>query len=192
MTYRAKTLYKGDVAKNYDKERFSSWKGKLYDWFEKRSITKAMYYMPKHFKVLDIPCGTGRITEHIKNLGYHVEGADTSEDMLRIGMRRIGIPFHKQNILHMEFPDKKYAVITCVRLTGHLPHRTLINALKEMKRVAAFLVVTFYTPKKKRIGHWYTLTEKEIEMTIEDCGLGILERHYVCKGWSDGITYVMI
>lgn len=54
------------VARDYDRERFSSPVGRTFDRLEKRALRAAMRRarsLSPASAVLDIPCGTGRITE---------------------------------------------------------------------------------------------------------------------------------
>lgn len=196
--YRAKTFYKGNIAQEYDRERFSSLKGKLYDFFEKRSITRALRGLSTKWSVLDLPCGTGRITEHISKLGYIVYGTDISQDMLEIAKSRLPhIKFFKADIYTMPNHSnlhKRFGIITCMRFMGHLPYKRKIEALRTMKSMARLcLIVTFYKNKwyKKCPKYWYPIEDKELEHLLEICGLTIMWKYPICPGWSDGVTYVL-
>lgn len=188
MTYRAKDLYKGEVAMNYDKERFSSLKGKLYSWLEKKSVLRALNNVPSAGPILDIPCGTGRITRYLQKYGYQVSGADVSLDMLKMNKKYTGLDLHEEDITKMKFADKQFDIITCVRMMGHLPPSAKRQALKEMKRVANYLVVTFYFKHKP---NWYSIDKNMLYWLLYDCGLNVVSKHLICPGWSDGVTYLL-
>jgi len=190
MIYRAKTFYRGDVATNYDKERFLTLKGRVYDWFEKRSVEKALFYLPKKYNILDIPCGTGRITEHLRNKGYEVSGADISVDMLKEASNKTDINYYLRDITLFKFPKHMFQIITCVSLMGHLPMSEKIRALRCMKRTAQFLVITFYM-RKKPIDHWHPVSPLQLTELLHWCNLKIINKYPVCPGWSDGVTYLL-
>ena len=185
VDYPAKTLYKGDVAKRYDEERFSSLMGKLYGFFEKLSISRALRTIPRSSTVLDIPCGTGRIARHVEKLGYPVIGADISRDMICLARQR-AVNCVVDDIENIKFKDDYFDVVTCVRMMGHLPDKA--KALKEMRRVAKHLVVTFYFKPKP---NWHSVTREELETQLIGCKLKVLATYHVFPGWSDGITYLL-
>ena len=189
MSYRAKTFYLGGTAKDYDKERFFSLKGRVYDWLEKNSITKALWHIDPEAWVLDIPCGTGRIGEHMEKLGFYVVGMDISKDMIEIASKKILIT-KVGDIEKLSQYDNTYDAVTCVRFMGHVPYEVKSDVLTEMKRVAKTLIVTFYLPKKK-IDNWFPISEPDIKCLLNRCGLEVIDKFYVCKGWSDGVTYVL-
>jgi SAM-dependent methyltransferase len=199
MIYKAKTFYKGRMARDYDKERFSSLKGKLYNWFEKRSITKALKCFSKYRRILDIPCGSGRITEHIIRLGFKkVEGTDISDDMLSIARTRLPNTFFYKSdietICNHRNMYKLYSSIVSVRFMGHLPYPQKIKALNAMKYISTFQIITFYHKKwyKPTPKNWYPIEEKELEHLFEVCKLTPLYKYPVCLGWSDGTTYLLV
>ena len=45
---------------------------------EMRLIERAFACIPRDHRVLDVPCGYGRVIEHLDSLGYDVSGADLS------------------------------------------------------------------------------------------------------------------
>ena len=188
MNYRAKTLYKNRIAEEYDKERFSSFKGRTYDFFEQWSVGRAISNFPKGSLVLDIPCGTGRVSKYLYDLGYNVIGADISPDMLDIAKNKYPIPFVQKDIEHIDYKDNSFDVIVCVRMMGHLPYENKIRALYEMKRIAKNLIVTFYFKEKPE---WYHLTPLSYEVLLGSCGLKIKKKHPICPSWSDGVTYLL-
>lgn len=190
--YKAKNLYHNNVATHYDQERFGSIKGKLYDFLEKFSITRALRYVSKTYSILDIPCGTGRITKHIKDLGYKVLGADISEDMLKVA-RQKDMTFVREDVERTTFENKAFSGVVCVRLMGHLPNDVKIKVLKELQRIAEYLIVTFYMKKKeiKEIPNWYPLTRKELQDILNECKLNTIASFSVCPLWSDGVTYLL-
>jgi SAM-dependent methyltransferase len=190
MNYKAKTFYRGAIASNYDKERFSSLKGKLYDYLEKQSVKKCLNLMANNFKILDIPCGTGRITEYIHRLGYDVSGADISPDMLKVATNKSKINYYMRDIFHLDFPFNMFTVTTCVRLMGHLPMHLKLKALQSMRGISTFLIVTFYM-NKKEIKDWYPLDDFKLKTLLKWADLTVLTKHRVCPGWSDGVTYLL-
>ena len=77
------------VAERYDRERFSSISGKVFNALEKASIRSAFRDIPRLSQVLDLPCGTGRIAEELLDSGLRVEGVDISAAMLEVASRKL-------------------------------------------------------------------------------------------------------
>jgi len=184
----AKTLYRGKVAKEYDRKRFGTPKGKLYGWCEKNSIKRAMRLLPKGSLVLDIPCGTGRVTKYLYDLGYNMIGADISEDMLDIARLKVATPFVRRAIEATLYADKSFDAAVCLRMMGYLSFSEKIDVLKELKRIANHLIVTFYF--KSKLG-WYEVSPYMLENILEYAELKVISKHHICPGWSDGITYLL-
>src|SRR5437879_897936 len=80
------------VAESYDAKRFRSLRGRTIDALEKRAIRKALAHVLRALpcpRVLDAPCGTGRITELLLDEGLHVTGGDISQPMLDRARRKL-------------------------------------------------------------------------------------------------------
>jgi SAM-dependent methyltransferase len=77
------------VAEAYDRERFSSLPGRLYNWLDKRAVQLALADLPAGSTLADIPCGTGRLAEVALDLGHSVIGIDVSAAMLAFANRRL-------------------------------------------------------------------------------------------------------
>ena len=72
-----------DVANSYDTARFSTISGRLGDRKEKKAFTTLLDHITPNLKsALDVPCGTGRMTEILLRKGYHVTAADISLEMM--------------------------------------------------------------------------------------------------------------
>lgn len=92
-----------------------------------------------HARVLDVGCGTGFMTRHLKG---DVVGLDQSEAMLRIARERIpSATFVRGDALGMPFPDKSFDRVFAGNFYGLLlpPERRMFIA--EAKRVGSELMV---------------------------------------------------
>jgi len=70
-------------AKLYERKRFSSTGGRMVDKIEQDVICDLLKGVSKNGRVLDLGCGTGRITSELVRLGYKkIVGVDISEEML--------------------------------------------------------------------------------------------------------------
>jgi ubiquinone/menaquinone biosynthesis C-methylase UbiE len=88
-TYPAKTRYRStDVAGEYDRVRFFSDQGKLFDAIEKEAVLDLLGKINADV-VLDLPCGTGRFTSLGLQRGLSMVGADISLAMLKVAKERL-------------------------------------------------------------------------------------------------------
>ena len=124
------------VAERYDRERFSSISGKVFNALEKASIRSAFRDIPRLSQVLDLPCGTGRIAEELLDSGLRVEGVDISAAMLEVASRklaRFGDKFTTRvgdvRDLAKSIP-KRYEIALCARVLMHFPLDEQIVFLK--------------------------------------------------------------
>ncbi|MGI0132385.1 MAG: methyltransferase domain-containing protein [Thermoplasmata archaeon] len=79
-----------EVHEVYDERRFTSVWGKGVDRLEKRALRRAMRDVPADALVLELACGTGRMTEATVGMGFRVLGLDISFGMLRNAYRKVG------------------------------------------------------------------------------------------------------
>lgn len=56
---------------------------------ELQLIDKAFALVPKHHRVLDLPCGGGRLCIHLEKQGYQMRGADLSDSMRSLARKNI-------------------------------------------------------------------------------------------------------
>ena len=85
MDYKARSAYKDSkIVNEYDSKRFYSIRGKVINFLEKSAIEKAIKYiaLPAASEILDLPCGTGRISIFLAEKGYKVMGGDISPEMI--------------------------------------------------------------------------------------------------------------
>ena len=132
------------VAGAYDAERFSDAVGRLFDRLEKRALeqvlTKALG-RDRTARVLDAPCGTGRITEMLLGMGFEVLGGDISPAMMRVAADKTRryerqVAFQQLDLEGLDLPSDSFDVVTCVRLMHHLDSAGRAGVLKELARVS--------------------------------------------------------
>src|SRR3990167_2332061 len=123
------------AAKKYN----TRYKNHYKDAREKACILKALSDVPCHSTVLDLPCGTGRLSYLIRDMGFRLIGADCSEYMLNEAQKKakkkgnINISFETQDIFHIQYRDKHFGAVVCNRLFHHFPTRVMREAaLKEL------------------------------------------------------------
>ena len=144
--YPAKAAYRDDaVAHQYDVIRFGTVTGRLINRLEQQLVARAFRDLPAGARVLDVPAGTGRITRHLRALGFAPVGADISAAMLHEARQRDGdLPLVLADAEHLPFPDGAFQAVVAVRLMHHVPPQVRPRMLAEFRRVSSDLVVVTY------------------------------------------------
>jgi ubiquinone/menaquinone biosynthesis C-methylase UbiE len=142
---------RAEVAERYDQRRFRSPGGRLYDRLEKRCLARALDTAEavapvRH--VLDLACGTGRITAFLATRGASVVGADVSASMLgqarlRLDRARARVPLVVTDGYATAFRPGAFDCVTAIRLFQHLAPEQRRLILAEMARLSRrFVIVT--------------------------------------------------
>jgi SAM-dependent methyltransferase len=141
------------LADKYPSEYSSRWR----DRREKVCVEKCLQAIPTGSRVLDLPCGTGRLTRMLVTRGHNVTGADVSEAMLghaRENYRAYqreqkgnapDVQFEVRDVLATGFNANQFDAITCIRLFHHFDEAdTRRRALAELRRICRGpIIVTF-------------------------------------------------
>lgn len=193
------------TAKTYDRQRFT---GRAGEWGHNRqiSILQSLVQDWQDKKVLEIGCGTGRITEVLARWGADVTATDISEEMLKVAQtrfcsdRELPMPkFRVMSVFDIDMDLQEYDYVIMVNVLGRLSHareaiwKISSNISKTCRFVFTFpsltsillpfgLTVNLRGKSLARdvTSHWYT--PKTIEKYCNDAGLVIVEwrgNHYV-------------
>lgn len=207
MDYKARNAYKDSIiVDNYERERFYSFRGRVIDMLEKSAIEKAIKYvsLPENSKILDLPCGTGRVSIFLAKKGYLITGGDVSLSMVNKSIenaKKINV-LDKTNFLGLDavsidYPGNYFDAVVSLRLFGHTPPEVRMNILREFKRVGRkYFILAYYIKnsfqeilrRKKRLKMgtpWYPVSFKDINLEIEQAGMKKLKVFPVLKGFSE-------
>jgi 2-polyprenyl-3-methyl-5-hydroxy-6-metoxy-1,4-benzoquinol methylase len=189
----------------YDSQRFCGWAGR---WGHHRqvAILKNLTDNWQGKKVLEIGCGTGRITESLTRWGAEVTASDISKQMLQAARARFSthqkLPapqFRLMSVFDIDINLQGYDYVIMVNVLGRLskPRQAIQRISSKMSKTCKF-VFTFpcltsilfpfgllVNARGKSLGrdvtsHWYM--PGTIEKYCSDAGLRILRlfgHHYV-------------
>ena len=210
MKYTANKVYKNsDVAQEYDEARFYSLKGRLTNSREMALINKAISRsnVTPPATILDLPCGTARLSLFLAHKGFDVVGLDISSAMIEQGIDKIkGTPLEQRikfevgNGESLSFPDAFFDLPISLRLFGHLPPDVRQNVLNELSRVSkSHVIVAYYHKnsiqqkmrKKKRVNSgfpWYPVNIKQIDDELKNAGLKRINKFFVLPFISETIV----
>lgn len=120
------------------------------------AILKALSAVPRGARVLDLPCGTGRLLPLLLELGYRYVGADSSPHMVEATRNKLAglqaqtdapLPaeLEVQDVTGLTFPDDAFDAVIVNRLFHHFTQaETRIAALRELARVSRGPIIVFF------------------------------------------------
>jgi len=116
-------------------------------------IDRVFRHIPQAHRVLDLPCGGGRVAVHLARMGYQVTGADHSPAMVEIARHTLdanslACPVDQQDIEALTYADRQFDTIVCFRLFHHFPNAEIRQkAVSELCRVAAsYVALSYFSP----------------------------------------------
>lgn len=138
------------TARQYDRVRFSGWAG---SWGHRRQAEILRSFCPdwRGKRVLEIGCGTGRITEMLARWGASVTATDISREMLEVARDRLrsrsDLPmpeFRVMSVFECDLDLRAYDFIIMVNVLGRLsdPGRAVGEIASRMAQ-SSRLVFTF-------------------------------------------------
>lgn len=147
--YEAKGDYVRGEASNYDAIRFSSYKGRLYDSLQKNIIKKIIRKLPRDLTVLDLPCGTGRVSEVVTQYTRNIVCGDISADMLDVARRKLEpynekITYRVIDAEKIEFADNSFDLAITIKLMHLIPYQVQARVLREVVRVSKRWIIVTY------------------------------------------------
>lgn len=147
----------------------SEYKDTRRDRREKARILDCLRAIPAGSKVLDLPCGTARMTKLLVERGYRVTGADVSEAMRSRAIESYAayrqerntnaphVQFEVRDVLATNFDTDEFDGICCIRLFHHFAEADVRRrALCELRRICRGpIVVTFLNAfALDRVAYW--------------------------------------
>ena len=212
MDWDAKEHYKEHrVAVGYDAARFSSIPGRVFNHWEKLVIAKCFSSVPKGQKLVDMPCGTGRLAEPLLELGYRVHGMDISAEMLQVAKGRLN-RFGDRFTCEVADAQKvrknavEYDGALCARVLMHFPLDQQIEFLTGVGRLSRGVVVInhsfdssyqrFRRRIKRMLGHQAParspISTAEIKQLLQASGLREIKRYRLLSLISEAIYIVAV
>lgn len=144
--------YRGKINYTEKKSREYQNRGQGKNRAELRLVERAFRLIPSG-KVLDAPCGGGRVSVLLSELGHELTAADSSESMLAIARENfaregLNIPVMAEDVEKLSYPDQRFDTVICFRLFHHFPEPAIRQkVVKELSRVARrFVALSYFSP----------------------------------------------
>jgi 2-polyprenyl-3-methyl-5-hydroxy-6-metoxy-1,4-benzoquinol methylase len=132
---------------------------------EMRLIARAFQLVPPG-RVLDVPCGGGRVGLWLARQGYTVTAADLSDGMLDITrqnatLESLSVDVQRQDVECLSFESKSFDAVVSFRLFHHFPNQEIrARAVAELCRVSRrHVLISYFNP-------WSTTALKQSAKTI--------------------------
>jgi len=119
----------------YARKFSRSWTRRLSNWRELALLGRALARAGPAERLLDCPCGAGRLLPLLLRSARHVTAADFSREMIRQA-RGAPVEFVNASVLALPFRDRAFDIAICHRLLHHLSAAERSAALTELARVA--------------------------------------------------------
>jgi SAM-dependent methyltransferase len=196
------------TAQEYERRRFRNVWGRLYRWREEHAIQQALRAFPPGSSVVDVACGTGRVTALLRRMGFGATGCDISAAMMTVARQNLtalgyNVPFVVSDAQHLPYPDASFDAATCIGLLMHLDGNMRVAILRQLASIArdrlvlqygciqglnrARLLVTGHPPGNVR----YPVSEAQMRADLALVGLTELARYWVFRGLSSSVVLVV-
>ncbi|HZN58280.1 MAG TPA: class I SAM-dependent methyltransferase [Planctomycetota bacterium] len=165
---------------------------RISDWREKRILEGLLARAGQCARVLDVPCGAGRLSGIIARHAEKLYEVDYSREMLHLCRSNATAyrPFiAAASAFQLPFPDGAFDLAVSIRLSHHIPTREARHDhLREVLRVARrFALVTYFGEEsmKNRLRNLYrrlggkkrakwTLGRREVEALAAAAGFRVV------------------
>jgi SAM-dependent methyltransferase len=204
-TYAHKRTFYRDsaVAAYYDDERFVGPFKRRRNRLKWQRICDALATLDDIRSVLDLPCGTGRFTGSLATRGLRVVGSDISLEMMRRALEAVDGSddvggFVQADAEWLPFSDDSIDCVVSIRFMFHVPPPTRVSILREMGRVAPWVVVDYRHRYSYRYAKWRALralrltrrslervSRAGMEQEFRDAGLSVRRVLPVTRVFSD-------
>lgn len=197
------------VAAAYDRTRFTSLAGRVFDRLEKRALIRALSAVPAGSEIADIPCGTGRLAEALLSAGFRVTGIDVSQAMLDEAaqkLARFGTRFSCKlgDAMQLPVPERPFAAVVCARILMHLSLDQQIEFLRGVARQTTGPIVfnQSYDSRYHRARRGlkallrhrppvaHPLAKADIERLLEGAGLREVRRLWLAPAVSEAFFLI--
>lgn len=180
---------------NYEKRRFGSCGGRLINKKELDKISE-LSEATDGCKILELGCGTGRLTKSISQKGYSLVSVDRSWVMLATCRKNVGnsVNLIRSDIENLPLKEGIFDACISLRLMHHFKYNTFDKVLKELKRclrdngavifnttnIFSFSILSRWTnffPHNFSFHHYSN--EKKIEQILRDNKFNIIDKQTI-------------
>ena len=130
--YDARWGYRQFDARRYERRRYGSFTRRLNLRILQRAIARQLRHVGGRRLLLDVPCGTGIVSEHLHADGFKIVAADISPAMLELARERGGIGHLLADLEVPPFRPGTFDAVLCARFLMHLPPEARPRVLRTL------------------------------------------------------------
>ncbi|MBD3647799.1 MAG: class I SAM-dependent methyltransferase [Pseudomonadales bacterium] len=175
-------------------------KRKLSGWLEARMLERSLDDVVGE-KVLDCPCGTGRIDPLLRSRFSDITGVDGAAAMFEVYQH--GHPERKgqvADIFDLPYSEDEFDWTVCHRLFHHFrsdeDRRTLWNSLARVARngvsLYCWLDVPFSRRGKPSAPGRQSIPREQFERIVADSALDLKHYYYACWPFSPKVVVTLV
>jgi 2-polyprenyl-3-methyl-5-hydroxy-6-metoxy-1,4-benzoquinol methylase len=183
--YDARWGYRQFDARRYERRRYGSFTRRMNLRILQRAIARELRNIGGRRLVLDVPCGTGIVSEHLHAEGFKLVSADISPAMIELARERGGIGHMLADLEVPPFRPGTFDAVLCARFLMHLPPEARPRVLRTLASLTKgplvatmchpYTVKTFGRAVRRFFGgkakESPRLTRRELEAEVAAAGL---------------------
>ena len=102
----------------------------------RRELADFIRLLPKDSKVLDIGCGSGRVSKFLFDHELKVVGIDISRNMLKLAKQKVpDAVFQRKDMRDLDFPKEFFDGVLALYSIIHLPRKYHFEIFKKINRL---------------------------------------------------------
>ncbi|MEI6083014.1 MAG: class I SAM-dependent methyltransferase [Verrucomicrobiota bacterium] len=182
-SYAGRTKYTPDRARKYQIRPSAKHRAEM------KLLDRAFKLIPKDYRILDAPCGGGRVSVHLAGKGYRMSAADLSTSMVEVARAAVPkeVPVEQQDVEKFTYPDRHFDAVVSFRLFHHFPSANIRRrVVRELCRIAGKnVVLSYFHPalstlrrklKERKTGSKkYVTSLKEVEGYFNEAGFRLVK-----------------
>ncbi|MFN9773699.1 MAG: class I SAM-dependent methyltransferase [Burkholderiales bacterium] len=185
---------RGDVAEEYhaaftSDRGWKAWRHRVVAESERDAVRRLLGRVP-HERVLDLPCGTGKLAPVFADLGSSVTGCDISADMLALAEREYATRGVVSRLRVcdaeriVETLGERFHVAVCLRLLHRVPSSVKRSILAQLRGCADHAIVsagiesTFHRGRRVVRRAMFGGDASALCFAAEEELLGLIEEHF--------------
>lgn len=158
--------------------------GRSGEYVNRRELTITKELLPIKGRILDIPCGRGRLTKILLEQGFDVIAADYSPEMINQAKEALRVPIIRADAFNLPFKDASFDCVISLRFTFH--YQEIQNFFREAARIikkGGFIIfdtyrwspMAFSLPYPQRLGgRVFIHSQKRILQILKELNLKVI------------------